>query len=162
MSVSPNKYGVMIGAKSALLLDAAVTSFSKNIHLIPHNANIKSFDLGLNRSILIRDAGAVSGEESTNSTVFDFTLHIACIDAKGDLSRMAATARVMAAARDVCEELDGNTGIYATATEWIETAKATEVPATEEIWGDLVEQVDKTPFVMAAAVVKYQIYCLEV
>lgn len=160
-AMSPNKYGVLIGAKAALLGDANVKLFTSTIEIIPRDASLGHLNIGRNSMILLRDGGATRAAESTLSVTWEFTTHIAIIDIGGDINRVKATQRVMAARQDICEVLDRNIGIYDETNTWIETAHVTDVPEVQKIWSDIFEQADDTPFTMEMAAIKYLIYCQE-
>lgn len=157
-----DKHAILSGVRSALLADGDVNTFSKSIHIISGPAALKSRKLGLTRMILIQDGGVTKEDESTNSTVYTFTVHAACIEPKGDLRRDAPMESATDGIKAVCIELDRNTAIYSTSSVWIEQARASEMPATEEIWADLTDQSTETPFVMAAAVIQYRVYRREI
>lgn len=158
---SPNKYGVLIGAKAALIGNTDVIAFTSTIQIIPRDAVLGHFNIGRNSMILLRDGGAARSDESTTAVTWDFTLHIAIIDIGGDSERYNAAKRVMAARQDICEVLDRNTAIYSTSTQWIEQAHVTDIQDVQKIWSDLFDQADDTPFTMETAAIKYKIFCQE-
>lgn len=157
-TISPNKYGILIGAKAALLGDTNVKLFTNTIELIPRDASIGHLNIGRNRMILLRDGGAYRAAESLSSVVWDYSLHIAVIDIGGDINRYNAAQRVMAARQDICKVLDYNTWIYSDTNEWIEEAHVTDIPEVEKIWSDIFEQAQDTPFTMETAVIKYKLF----
>ena len=111
---------------------------------------------------MLRDGGCPRGEESTLSTVFSMQVHIAVTEAKGQKDTMAETKHVMDAIRAIGAALNRNVSVYATASEWVETAKLSDIPPSQEVWADVVEQGKGLPCVMATAVMEYKIYCQEV
>lgn len=143
---------------------AAITDFTNHIEIVPRSISERAFQFGHNRMILLRDGGLKKGARSTESCIWDLTIHIAVIDTRGDVTRTLSVDRVMNVTQDIAEQFDENTSLQLsdeTSTMWIEESHVIDCPQVEEIWQDITDENAETPWVMSPIDIVYKIYCRE-